>query len=676
MRKFLASVLLAGLSLHLIGCGSGSSNNGGSGGNGGGGGTPPPVTLSSITVSPATASIAPGTTTQFTAQGSYSDGSTKDLTSQVTWKSSASSIATLNANGVAGLAKAVAAGSATVSASMNGISGSAALSVTNAVLLSIAVSPSNPSIDVGTQQQFTAKGTFDDGTAQDISNVASWTTSSGVASITTKSGLATGNTTGTATITATFTLGSTSIQGTAQLTVTLANLVSIAINAVNPGTGGTAANPAIAVNTLQSFSAIGTFTDGSTHNLNGLVTWASSNPSVAMIGTQNPSAQGVAPGVSTISATTGLVTGTTILTVTNATLISMSVAPSSTSIPVGVKVNLKTSGSFSDGSTQDLTVQANWASSNSALATVSNSGGSSGLVTSVAPGTVTINAVAPASLGSVAVSASVTVTTATLQSMAVTGSSLTAPGGAISFIATGTYSDGTHQIITRTVSWSSSNHAVATITSSGIATAQGSGTTNITATQNIISGSKGLLVTSSQVTSLTISAPNLGSKLAEQTSVQLTATGHFADGSTQNMTNIAIWTSSNPSVATVSRNAGIVTGVAPGTTNITAVFAGANGSLNGLQVTNANLTSVTISPKTPGPISLGSTLQFTAKGTFSDGTTEVLTIFSNWTSSNTGVAIINNSGLATSAGTGTTTITVTATQGSTNVSDSAQLTVQ
>jgi trimeric autotransporter adhesin len=679
MRKVLASVLLAGLSLPFIACGGGSSNNGGTGGNGGGGGNPPPVTLSSITVSPAAASIAPGTTAQFTAKGNFSDGSSKDLTSQVTWKSSAPSVATINLNGVIGLAKAVAPGSATISASMSGVSGTSTLTVTNATLLSITVTPAAASIDVGTQQQFTALGKFDDGTSQDISNVVNWSSSSGIASIATRSGLATGNTTGTTTITATFTSGSLSIQGTAQLTVTLANMVSISIKAVNPGSGGTAANPSIAVNTSQAFTAIGTFTDGSTHNVSTLVSWSSSTPSVATIGLHNPTAQGIAPGTTTISATTGAVTGSIPLTVTSATLASIAVAPSGQSIPVGVKLNLTAVGSFSDGTTQDLTVPSNWASTNPSVATVSNSGASSGLTTSVSPGSTTITATAPASLGSVVGSATLTVNTATLQSIAVkisgNGKPFTAPGGTVAFTAKGAYSDGTTQDITKAVSWGSSNHAVATIAANGVATAQGSGTTNISATQGGITGTQGLLVTSSQLSSITISAPNAGSKLAQQTSVQLTATGHFADGSTQNLTNIATWTSSAPSVATVSRNGGIATGVAPGTTNITVVFAGANGSLN-LQVTNATLTGVTISPKSPSPIALGSVLQFTAKGTFSDGSTEILTIFSNWNSSNTGVAIINNFGLLTTAGTGTTTITVTASQGSIMQSDSATLTVQ
>src|SRR5262249_44934118 len=214
MRKLCASVLAAGLTFLSFGCG-GASNSGGSGGNGGGGGgTPSPVTLTSITVSTITPSIAPGTTAQFTAQGKYSDNSTQNLTSQVTWSSSQTSVATINSNGVAGLAKAVAGGTSTITASMSGVSGTATLTVTNASLVSINVTPVNPSINVGTQQQFTATGSFSDGTSQDISNVAKWTSSpSTVASITSASGLATGRNSGSTTITATFTAASGSVSG-------------------------------------------------------------------------------------------------------------------------------------------------------------------------------------------------------------------------------------------------------------------------------------------------------------------------------------------------------------------------------------------------------------------------------------------------------------------------------
>jgi uncharacterized protein YjdB len=666
MRKLLASVLLAGLSLHLVACGGGSSNNGGSGGNGGGG-TPPPVTLASITVTTSTVSIAPGTTAQFTAQGKFSDNTTQDLTSKVTWSSSATSVATMNFNGVVGLAKAVAAGSSTITASMSGVSGTATLTVTSASLVSINVTPANPSINVGTQQQFTAAGSFSDGTTQDISNVVAWNSSpTGIASITTRSGLATGNSTGTATVTATFNPGG--IQGSTQLTVTLANLISLAI---------IPANPTIAMNTSQSFNAIGTFEDGSTHNLNSLVTWSSSNTGVATISPHNNLAFGVAPGSTTITATTGSISASTGLTITNATLVSIAIAPSGVSIPAGVVVNLSATGTFSDGSTQVLTVPCNWASQNPTIATVNNSGGSSGITTAVLPGLATITATAPPVLGgTISGSTQLTVNSATLKSIAVTGNALIAPGRSVQHQATGSYSDSSTHSITNAVTWVSSNKAVATVSSNGVVTAQGAGTATITATQNGISGSQGLVVTSSQVTSIAITSTNSSSKLAEATSVQLTATGTFADGTTQNLTNVATWTSSNPAIATVSRNGGVVTGFAPGTVNITAVFNGIGGSLNNLQVTNAVLTQVTISPGAPAPITLGSFLQFGATGTFNDGTKQVLTTFSTWNSSNAAVAVVNKFGMATTSGLGTTTITVTATQNATTVSDNATLTVQ
>ncbi|MFY0578620.1 Ig-like domain-containing protein [Cystobacter fuscus] len=62
--------------------------------------TPPPPVLTSITLTPATASVRPGSTQQFTAQGSYSDGTTADVTSRATWTSSNTAIATVSSTGL------------------------------------------------------------------------------------------------------------------------------------------------------------------------------------------------------------------------------------------------------------------------------------------------------------------------------------------------------------------------------------------------------------------------------------------------------------------------------------------------------------------------------------------------------------------------------------------------
>ena len=83
--------------------------------------------LAAISVTPANASMAVGGTRQFAATGTYSDGTTNDLTAHVTWNSSNTSIATIN-NG--GLATGVAQGTSTISATLGSISGSTTLTVT------------------------------------------------------------------------------------------------------------------------------------------------------------------------------------------------------------------------------------------------------------------------------------------------------------------------------------------------------------------------------------------------------------------------------------------------------------------------------------------------------------------------------------------------------------------
>src|SRR5207248_5897997 len=120
-----------------------------------------PAVLVSIAVTPANPSIPKGTTQQFTATGTYSDGTTRDLTSSAAWVSSNPAVATITAGG---LASGAAPGTCQVSASFGGVSGSTTLTVGPAVLVSIAVTPAKPSIAKGSTHQITAAGTYSDGT--------------------------------------------------------------------------------------------------------------------------------------------------------------------------------------------------------------------------------------------------------------------------------------------------------------------------------------------------------------------------------------------------------------------------------------------------------------------------------------------------------------------------------
>src|SRR5690242_604376 len=153
---------------------------------------------------------------------------------------------------------------------MSGITGSTVLTVTPAVLQSIAVTPANPSVAKGLTQQFTAMGTYSDNSTQNLTGSVTWSSATpGVATIT-SGGLATARSVGTSTIKAT----SGAVNGSTVLTVSAAALQSIAV---------TPANPSVAKGLTQQFTATGTFSDNSTQNLTGSVTWASATPSVATI---------------------------------------------------------------------------------------------------------------------------------------------------------------------------------------------------------------------------------------------------------------------------------------------------------------------------------------------------------------------------------------------------------
>jgi chitodextrinase len=343
----------------------------------------PAATLKSIAVTPASPSIRSSQTQQFTATGTYSDSSTKNITTSVTWASSNTGVATIGSS--TGLAMGVTAGTAKITATLGSVvSPSDSLTVTAATLKSIAVTPSNPSISPSQTQQFTATGTYSDGSTKNITTSVTWASSNtAVATIGTSSGLATSVTAGTSQITAT--LG-TVVSPSDSLTVTAITLQSIAV---------TPSSPSISPSQTQQFTATGTYSDGSTKNISTSVTWASSNTAVATIGASTGLATGVTAGTSLITATLGIVVSPSdSLTVTAITLQSIAVTPSNPSISPSQTQQFTATGTYSDGSTKNISTSVTWASSNTAVATI---GASTGLATGVTAGTSLISA----TLGSV-----------------------------------------------------------------------------------------------------------------------------------------------------------------------------------------------------------------------------------------------------------------------------------
>jgi trimeric autotransporter adhesin len=599
----------------------------------GGGGQPGSASLTGILVSPASASVAAAATVNLHATGTYSDGTSKDITTSVTWLSSDSTVASVSN---AGVATGVATGVVTVSAHSGAFSASATLTVGSAGtnLTSITLSPVNASIPINTTLQLTATGNYSDGSTRDLTALVSWSSAAISKATVDVAGLVQAGAAGTSSITAT--LGS--VSQSTNVTVTAPTINSISV---------TPEDLTLPIGISQQYIASAIYSDGSIEDLVSGVTWSSSTTSVATIDA-NGLATIIAAGSTTITATVGAFTDTTTITVVPAHLTSITLSPASVSIAPGTRQQFVATGNFDDGSTQVLT-SALWSSSAISVLTMD----ASGLGVAVGPGTSTVTAIS----GTISATASVTVTNATLVSLAIAPLASSMPAGAVKqFTATGTFSDNSSEDMTNSVLWSSSDASIATIDNSGIATSIAVGSTTITAEWGAITQSTTLTVSNVTLVSITISPAN--PRLEVHTSLKFTATGNYSDGSTSTLANVS-WRSSKNNFANV-RGSGILHAKKAGNLTLSASSSGITGTTTVI-IGTGTLVSVAITPANSS-VTAGSTQQMAAIGTFSDGTTQDVTINSHWSSTVPTVATIANApvnaGLARTFAAGTTTIGV------------------
>jgi trimeric autotransporter adhesin len=606
------------------------------------------ASIKSIQVSPATASLAKGTNLQLDASAVLTDGSTQDVTNSVVWSSSASSVCSVSASA---MATAVNTGTCMATATSGSVSASATLTVTAATLTGITLTPPNPSVCSGGSVQLKATGNFSDGSSQDMTGSVIYTSSKPLVAIATPTGLLQGLTTGNATVTAT----SGSVSASLSVTVTAATLQSLTL-----GTGSLT----VAAGISSQLSAIGSYSDGSTQDLSSTVTWSTSASSIAAVNATGD-VTGLAVGTATINATLGSISGSASVTVTQATVVSITVNPLSVTIAAGQSQAFTATATLTDGTTSDVTASVHWSISNPVLATISNSLGNAGALAALVPGTGTVSA----SLGSVTGTATLYVNAASLVGISVgpTGLSL-ALGVPAQLTATGTYSDGSTQDITASVAWSTSNGQSLTVSAAGLVTPLSIGSATVTASMNGQSGGVSVSITSAILNSINITTS--GGSLALGLSQQFSATGTYSDGSTQDITAVVHWSSSNTSIATISA-AGLVLAVGGGTASINATLGSVTQS-SSLTVSAAILESINVTAA-QNSFALGFTLQLTATGTYSDGSTQDLTSAAIWTSNNPAIALIGSTGLVSGLATGgiAATATLQGVSGSLNVTVNA-----
>ncbi len=475
-----------------------------------------------------------------------------------TWLSSNSGIATVGS--LTGLVTGVSAGTATITYSISSTTCFKTRTVT--ILTTPGAITGSSNICVGTVTTFT------NGTAG-----GNWTsTATGVATV----GLTTGTVTGIA-------------PGTTVISYTLGNGCGVALPLTVNLTPAPITGPTRVC--IGATITLSTTTGGGT--------WSSSNSGVSSIGSTTGIVTGVTAGSATI--TYSLAAG---CFVTYADTVFANPAaitpPGAVAICVGATTTL---GDASPGGT--------WTSDNTGFATV---GASTGVVTGVGAGVVTIsytNAAGCAALKTVTVNTTPVATTPSSASICA-GNSTTfsnATGGGL---------------------WSSSNGAIATVGSvSGVVTGVSAGS----ATISYSIGSCSALATVTVNANPAAITPGGSVTICVGTTTTL---GNVSAGT---------WSSGNTAIATIGSVSGIVTGVSAG--NATISYINAAGCFAIKSVTVAP-TPTAISPSS-SPLCQGATLAMT------NGTTG-----GNWTSSNTGVATVGaTTGVVSGVATGSATISYT-----------------
>ncbi|ELB2105534.1 Ig-like domain-containing protein, partial [Vibrio parahaemolyticus] len=224
--------------------------------------------MTGLEVTPETAEIAIGQEQQFIATAIFTDTSTKDVTAytETSWVSSTNA-ASLSGT-IAGLSHGDNVGNAVITATYNGFSDTADLTVTDAVLESITVTPDPIEVGIGSDKTgtLTAKGHYSDGSTPDITSLVNWTTqNTDIATVdsgATNGGLVTGVTPGPTVTKATLD----DIESNEVVINVVKTLISVSLDQV-PVVELSDRTPSIAL------TATGLYDDGSTEDVTDSVIW-------------------------------------------------------------------------------------------------------------------------------------------------------------------------------------------------------------------------------------------------------------------------------------------------------------------------------------------------------------------------------------------------------------------
>lgn len=261
-----------------------------------------------LTIAPPAANVPLGLTRAFTANATYTDGTVKDVTTEAAWtRANGTGSASIDAATGRATTAGGALGTVTIHCAWSGLSGDAALTVGSPELQTIVLTPATKSLALGEAQNFTAQGTYTDGSSKDVTNSVTWSAIDGTGSASINSlghAVTRGGTAGDVTMRAT----SSGVHGDASLTVTPAVIAGLAV----------APKPSYVVASgTKALVATATYTDGTTSNVTGSATWQTDNAPKATVvaGVVTGVATGTANITASIASPGGTLSDITVVTV-------------------------------------------------------------------------------------------------------------------------------------------------------------------------------------------------------------------------------------------------------------------------------------------------------------------------------------------------------------------------
>jgi len=540
----------------------------------------------------------------------YDDGTNEDVTKKAEWNIDNGSVATV----VNGLVTGQSSGTAIVSAKYN----NQTVSVPVSIEIAKRVDPDKSQISMllKDSEAITLIATYPDGTSEDVSDIAEWESDNpNVADV--LKGKVTGYGPGKATIKASYGTKSAAIK------VDVDNAIKLDLGKETV---------LLKKNGTEQLNLKATYADGSSDDITARADWSSSDENIVSVVKGKLFAN--ATGEVTVTAKYGTKTVSVVVDVDVPK--RLEAEKDTLFLQTGKEEQIVLWATYADDTKEDVADEAKWTVDNEAVVSVTD-----GKVTARKAGEANVTATYGGKTVTVKVSVDIpnTLKASTKTVNFQVGSYEKVTLNAI-------YSDGKVEDVTDKADWTSSAADIAEVRK-GVITGVGTGAATVTAKYGtrtaVVQVSVGVLKTLTTGSKTTISLKKTGTQVLD-----LTAT--YSDGTKEDVTKEAAWTSSNEKAATV--DAGLVTGVASGESTITATFNNKTVTFK-VQVDMAD--KLTANP-TFLNFDLGENKLITLTSTDGSGTPKDVTKEAEWTSSSAAVATVDN-GLVTPVSRGKTTIT-------------------